>query len=181
MAALRQHGARPGKGVFMSVCAHASWWPTRRAGQTTNSLVSELGGGTPVHWVTATAAPCTSVFKPIWLDAAPELGPTPRDRYDERTRWWRHERLHRRALADLPAFVARFGPERDGLERELAARVEALRDAPPDARRALSREALSRADDLEQRFATELGSRAPSGVLDRRFWRALDRRAGLVA
>jgi dipeptidase len=181
MAALRQHGKRPGKGAFMSVCAHASWWPTRRAGQTTGSLVTALGSAPELAWVTATAAPCTSVFKPVWLDAAPDFGPTPRDRHDERARWWRHERLHRRALADLGAFTARFAPERDALEAELVAGAAALDGATPAERRAFSQSALERADELEDRHATELGARPIPGALDRRFWRALDRRSGLSA
>ena len=65
-----------------------------RGGQTVNSLVSELRGERAVHWVTGTAAPCSSIFKPVFADAPPPAhGPRPTDHFDPRVLWWRHERL----------------------------------------------------------------------------------------
>jgi dipeptidase len=178
MAALRQHGRRPGRGMFASVCAHAAWWPTRRACQTTSSLVAELGTSERVSWLTATAAPCTSLFKPIWLDAGlPDFGPTPRDHADPRALWWRHERLHRRALADLPGFVAAFAPVRDAIEAKLVRRADELRTAPASERLELSRAAIVEGDALDARFVAALPERAPRGTLDRLFWRAIDRQS----
>jgi secernin len=180
MAALRQHGGRPGAGVFASVCAHASWLPTRRACQTTGSLVSELGQSQSLHWFTATAAPCTSLFKPAWLEAGlPDLGPTPRVRFDAESIWWRHERLHRRALPDLHAFLQRVGGERDRVETELATRAAELAQSPVRDRRLLSDHALARAVELEQRWLSELRSRPLPGPVQRRFWRRIDRRSQL--
>jgi dipeptidase len=175
MAALREHGRRPGRGLLPSVCAHAGWSPARRACQTTGSLVSELSAGQSVHWVTATAAPCTSLFKPIWLDAGlPEHGPTPRDRFDARALWWRHELVHRRALADLPGFLARFSAERDAIESRLIAEA-AARSAPLS----LSRAAFDEGDTLDGRAMEWLAPGSPESLLDRRFWRRIDRRAKL--
>jgi secernin len=181
MRALRQHAGKPGRGVLMSVCAHASWWPTRRAAQTTGSLVSHLRRDQPLHWVTATAAPCTSVFKPVWFDAGlPDLGPTPRDRFDARSVWWRHERLHRRALGDLERFLERFAPARDALEESLVARAKAIPIATAAERAALSRESFELAQRLEDAWFDELSERPPSGRLHREFWRRVDRRSGLA-
>lgn len=180
MSALRQHGRHAGGGVFTSVCAHASWWPTRRAGQTTGSLVCRLSDARSTHFVTATAAPCTSVFKPVWLDAGlPDLGPVPRDRCDTRAVWWRHERLHRRALADLDDFLTRFAPERDALERRLTERALAVEAGGSAARRALSDEAFALADALDEAWLERLPRRPLAGPLRGRYWRRLDRRAHL--
>ncbi len=50
------------------VCMHASFGPVR-ASQTVGSLVSHLHPEQATHFFTATAAPCTSLFKPAWIDS----------------------------------------------------------------------------------------------------------------
>ena len=97
--------------------------------------------------------------------------PTPDNHLDPAYRWWRHERLHRLALRDHAASLARFGPERD--------RVEAGWLADPPA----GDEAFAVADALEERWLADLvhadlPDRRPAWV--RRQWRATDRTAGLV-
>jgi secernin len=184
MRALRRHGSRDDaaralRSPFMTVCAHASWWPTRTHSQTTGSLVSWLGRDDAVHFVTGTSAPCVSSFKPVFLDA----GLDPRDaralspgaRYDPRQVWWRHELLHRRALSDLSGFITRFSPERDALEREL---VDAALGAPSD-RRALTQRAFASAADLEARFVETSNTRARLASPFARYWRGLDAGVGV--
>ncbi len=100
--ALRNHGGRsPTKGIRMAApCAHASWLPTRTAGQTVGSMVSRLGEDGQSHWLTGTSSPCLSVFKPVSLHGElGELGPRPAGRFDDKSLFWRHELFHRRALA----------------------------------------------------------------------------------
>jgi len=59
------------------ICMHFGFGPIRGS-QTTASLVSEISDQSAVHWLTATSAPCTSIFKPVWLDSGlPSLGPLP--------------------------------------------------------------------------------------------------------
>jgi dipeptidase len=185
MSALRQHGPhdRPElarRGVLMTVCAHASWWPTRRAGQTTASLVSHLGRSGTTHFVTGTAAPCTSVFKPVWLDAGlPDLGPTPGDRFDPATLWWRHELLHRGALADLPAFLAAFSPVRDQLEDALSDAALELAGASADERLAHSVQAFDEAEQLESAWRDGYEPTGPERSAYARFWSSVDGASGL--
>lgn len=80
-AALRDHnGQVPATGWRMEMpCAHASWQPTRQAGQTTGSMVSQLrAAGQSVHWLTGTSSPCLSVFKPVVLGRGQiSIGPVP--------------------------------------------------------------------------------------------------------
>ncbi|MEB2313514.1 MAG: C69 family dipeptidase [Sorangiineae bacterium] len=184
MRALRRHGdgdraGRAAGAPLMTVCAHASWWPTRRAGQTTASLVSLLGSSRSVHFATGTAAPCTSVFKPLWLDAGlPELGRAPGDGFDAGALWWRHERMHRAAEADLPRFLAGFASERDALEARLVAEAVALGPASAGARRVASERAFSAAAALDERAL----ARMPGwpGVSPRRlYWQRMNALAGL--
>ena len=140
MAILRDHGPkaareadwRPDGVMGGSVCAHASWGPIRRFGQTTASWVAELGPSRAVHWVTGTSSPDTSIFKPVFFGpdfegaALPDFGPTPSDTFDPATLWWSHERLHRAVLEDYAPRLAAYAAKRDRLEQSFIERVEAL-------------------------------------------------------
>lgn len=140
MAILRDHGPqaardadwRPDGVMGGAVCAHASWGPIRRFGQTTGSWVADLAPGRAVHWLTGTASPDTSIFKPVFFGpgfegaALPDFGPAPTDRFDPATLWWGHERLHRAVLQDYGPRLAAFAGERDRLEAGFIDRVEAL-------------------------------------------------------
>jgi hypothetical protein len=94
-AALRDHGPSgaprwsPVNGALSAPCAHAGGLVT--ATQSTASWVSDLRPGGR-HWVTGTAAPCTSLFKPVAVEQPLDVdpGPMPTNRYDPAYRWWRH-------------------------------------------------------------------------------------------
>ena len=85
--------------------------------QTTGSWVSELGPEGARHWATATAAPCTSLFKPVEVTEPLLLGPTPTDVADPDSLWWRHERLHRAVMRNPDRLTPLFTDERDEVER----------------------------------------------------------------
>jgi dipeptidase len=138
MANLRDHGADgEGRADFHpqdltgpTVCMHAG--DRRRMGQSVGSLVSDLRPGGAAHWVTAASAPCTAIFRPVFMDASlPAQGAIPGDRDDRSTRWWAHEALHRGALAgDYAGFMAEYAGARDALESRFAARVEEAVEKP---------------------------------------------------
>ena len=59
------------------MCMHAGFGPVR-INQSVGSLVSHLSEAGHTHWVTATSAPCTGIFKPVWIDAGyPDTGKAP--------------------------------------------------------------------------------------------------------
>lgn len=134
MAVLRDHGEEgeaagwtPEQTKRRSICMHAA--EGARRSQTTASWVTEWTPHGVVHWVTASAAPCLSVFKPIMLGLTPpEIGPSPTDKFYRRTHWWRHELWHRAALCDYATHAAAIAAERDALEARFAAMV---REASP--------------------------------------------------
>ena len=168
MRFLRDHGAqaarrpdwRPDGILGGAVSAHASYGPVRRFGQTTASWVAEIGEGRAVHWLTATAAPDTGIFKPVFFGpgfegaALPDFGPAPADIYDGRTRWWGHERLHRAVLRNYPERLGAYRQERDRLEASFIERVEALlrRGGSAEEASALSRALWREADAAEARW-----------------------------
>ncbi len=120
MAALRDHGGHaPRSGLRMTApCAHASWLPTRHAGQTTGSMVSRLSSLGSMHWLTGTSSPCLSVFKPVVLTGERvDTGPSPGSHgYDGDSLFWQHELLHRRVLLDYEKRETLFRGEREALE-----------------------------------------------------------------
>ncbi len=139
MSNLRDHGAaaednpdfHPQQIDGVTICMHAA--DGTRRGQSVAGLVSDLrprddGNSGAVHWVTGTSAPCTSVFKPVFIDAGlPPQGKRPGDRADPTTLWWRHETLHRAMVqGDYAVAMTWFRPERDALEAEFRTRVEAV-------------------------------------------------------
>ena len=172
MAALRCHGRTPGPrwsrahGGLVGPCVHAGG--VLASSQTTASWVADLRDGVR-HWATATAAPCTSLFKPVAVDAPVDLGPAPDNRFDPSGTWWRHERLHRTVLAAYDERIDRYRSERDELELRWV-------EGPPT-----SAEAFAVAAGLEDRWLAEVVAtpgvdRRPGYV--RRRWDEVDRAAG---
>lgn len=192
MRVLRQHDPdagsnwSPAAGLLGStVCMHAGPGPARGS-QTTGSLVAHLHPQRPTLFVTATAAPCTSIFKPLWLDTPlPDaVGPAPTGAYDPHTLFWRHERLHRAVLADYPARSALLTAERDALEQEFVAGALAIADRPADERAEFVIACWARADAAEARWLAQIEAMPPRGrtpMLYRRTWAGFDRAAGVPA
>ncbi len=174
MGVLRSHGGGrwPAysvlNGGMAAPCMHAGG--LLAASQTTASWVSDLRSTGSVHWATGTGAPCTSLFKPFRVEGPSELGPVPSDRFDERTLWWRHERLHRTAVRDPPAAFAAFAAERDEVEAGWLA-------SPPS-----SSDALAAGDELLSRWTAGVQRAVARDVRPgwvRRYWHVRDRRAGM--
>jgi dipeptidase len=191
MAALRQHDPdaaadwSPAAGLLGStVCMHAGPGPARGS-QTTGSLVAHLHPDRPTLFVTGTAAPCTSIFKPLWLDTPlPDLGPAPTGSYDPQALFWRHERLHRAVLADYPARMAALTAERDVLEAEFALGALIVASLQVETRSMYMADCWARAMDAEERWLAQISAMPPhgrNGLLYRRAWAGFNRAAGIPA
>jgi hypothetical protein len=172
---LRSHGdggAGPAydllTGGLSAPCVHPGGLAA--SSQTTASWVADLSGGGGRHWVTATAAPCTGLFKPVRVGEPLDLGPTPTDVADPDSLWWRHERLHRRVLRNPAALLPLYAGGRDEVERRW------LASPPPSA------EAFAEADRLLADWSAAVAdARTPDvrPLLLRRFWRRRNRLAHL--
>jgi secernin len=145
ISALRNHGDinaqvwSPDYGIIgADVCMHAGWGPIRGS-QTAGSMVSHICSDQTTHWVTGTAAPCTSTFKPVWLDAGiPGNYPSPSGKFDQMSLFWRHESLHREILKDYPRRIRILRNERDAMEIEVFKEVEGSIGASISKRREIS-------------------------------------------
>ncbi len=186
MAILRDHGEaayRPDTHLLIDrVCAHAANRLTRNAAQTTGSMVASLTSEEQVYWATGTAAPCLSIFKPIWLNGnpLPDMGPAPEGVFEPRRLWWFHEQLHRSVLEDYPVRAAGCQTERDAFEAHLQERAGSV---PPDHRGDLTRTAFQRAHAKTAKWiqqVRDLPVKRPAGWFYRRYWRGQNNTAGLI-
>ncbi len=148
-SALRSHGGRrAAAGLRATVCAHASFLPTRRGAHTTGSLVAQLNGNGPV-FVTGTELPCVSVYKPVWF-----RGSFPADyaaqQTPDKSLFWRSRRVLDHAH-DIARVGAALKAGRSALEGEIR---DAAAVAVSDEERAeLSRSAILRSEELLRRAA----------------------------
>jgi len=187
MKILRAHGQDQSSRIDLdrgllgaTVCMHAGAGPVRNS-QSVGSMVAHLKDGISTAWVTATSAPCTGVFKPVWVDAGFPLDePQPNGKFDPACLWWRHERLHRTAIKDHSSRVALIQEERDQLEERFIAHSGGLSTVL--ARREYSKDCFQTA---EQAAKTWLDRFEAQAVKSRnRFyytavWRKINQQAGM--
>lgn len=170
---LRDHGDRNEPhyrwhhGAMASACMHAGGRIANA--QTTASLIAELGPEGPRVWATATAAPCTSIFKPVRVDKSIDLGLFPTDVFDG-SLFFRHERIHRAVVRNAGKWLPLLERERQPLEARFF--QEAIE---PKEAFALA-EAWS--STILARLANEHGEDRRPGYA-RRYWQLRDERAGL--
>ena len=167
-AILRDHGevdhtpwSPAGPLTGADVCMHASAGPVR-VSQTAGSLASRLTPEVQTHWVTGTAAPCSGVFKPVWLPAnLPHMGPPPAASYDDAALWWRHEALHRSVLRDYHIRLGTYRAERDALEADFRQGAAAAEAGPPGERTAFSARCFAEADEATRRWTAQVRAAKP--------------------
>ncbi len=172
MAALRDHGERGVprwsriNGTLHAPCVHAGG--TFASSQTTASLIGDLSDN-PLFWATASAAPCTSIFKPVRVNEPIDFASVPTNHFDANSYWWRHEQLHRRMMRDYEGLCEPWQESRDVLENAW------IKDPPS------SVQAFAIGDDMERAWLASHTNlhvdKRPAWV--RRTWRELDRAAGM--
>jgi dipeptidase len=153
---LRSHAAdakdsfRPQNGLTtIDVCMHSGFGPIR-SDQSTSSMVVHLDLKRPTIFVTGTSAPCTSLFKPLWMDTdLPDLGPDPTGIYDPKSLFWSHERLHRATLQDYETRLAAYKADRDALEAEFIEGTLKVQNKSTSERGKYSAECFARAAAAE--------------------------------
>jgi dipeptidase len=182
-AALRSHGPDAGdapryrwhNGGLNAPCAHAGG--RLASSQTTASWIAELTPQGVRHFATATAAPCTSLFKPVRVAEPLDLGPAPSDRFDAATLWWRHECLHRAVSRDPARLLPLFAKERDELEAQWLA--DGAGTAPADAFAQGDRRLAAWTAPVDAAARADPRAEVRPGFV-RRYWAQRDARAGMA-
>lgn len=127
---MRHHGEgyHPAKAeAHRNICVHAGpqenrWW------QADGVMVTDVGPHGVMAWVTGTSGTCVSIFKPVFLGMdLPDIGPYPTEHFDPRSLWWKHELLHRRAMADFEHLVPEIRADFDQIEAEFLAQAASVK------------------------------------------------------
>jgi dipeptidase len=109
------------------VCMHAGPTPSR-FWHATGAMITETRPDSVVVWMTGTSATDLSIFKPLLFGIPlPNVGLQPTGVDTDGTLWWRHERLHRRAMAHYKTVKPEIRAEFDLLERQFHAESVAAR------------------------------------------------------
>jgi secernin len=183
---LRDHGDgeyRPDSHLLGNrLCAHAGNKIFRNAMQTVGSLVVHLKPNFQTCWATGTSSPCIATFKPVWLrdPVLPDPGPASAGRFDARSLWWHHEKLHRAVLQDFPTRAKAVRKERDALEKELL--VKASQGSPGECREmteAAFETAWARTAEWTA-LVQELPVATRPRFFYRRYWEGQNRKSGMV-
>ncbi len=186
MSILRDHNSSdddsfsPDKGLTgASVCMHASFGPIRIS-QTTGSLVAHLHPKHPTYFTTGTAAPCTSIFKPVWIDAPVASEQNFKGEFDPASIFWRHEQLHRTILKNYRESIQKIITERDQMERELVENSLKIARQSAAEKFAYSQSCAERTNDTEQKWLEMLTSskqKAHQNFCHRLAWKKWDKQA----
>lgn len=183
MQTLRHHTHEPfnaQKGITnVDVCMHAGFGPIRIS-QSTASMVTYLDKSNPIIFATGTSAPCTSIFKPFWMDTASFLTsePVPTHLADSNSLFWAHEKLHRATLLNYPERIQTYAVDRDALEKKFIAGALKLKNASAKERAEFSKQCLieSRAAEAEWLKRVETVP-AKSSLLHTMAWNGFNKQA----
>jgi secernin len=113
------------------ICMHAGPTPSR-FWHATGAMITETLPNSVTVWMTGTSATDLSIFKPLFFGIPlPDAGLQPTGIDTDGTLWWRHERLHRRAMAHYREVRPEIRGEFDALERQFHADSIAARTGSP--------------------------------------------------
>jgi secernin len=183
---LRQHGndyhpAIPD--VHRNICVHAGPQEMRQW-QATGAMVSEVSPEGIIGWFTATSGTCISIFKPVFPGVEiPNLGPLPTERFDPQTMWWKHELLHRRAMADFEDLVPEIRKDFDEIEAEFLAEAPIVLKSNSSTKREFVEYAFRRANEATDDWIRRLADRVDLTFTNHdyhKMWQKFNAQAGLT-
>ncbi|MBI5353025.1 MAG: C69 family dipeptidase [Chloroflexi bacterium] len=187
MGTLRHHknaDADPQTSITdVDVCMHAGFGPIR-VSQSTASLVVYLDKNTPIMFATGTSAPCTSIFKPFWMDAASSLnlGVAPTSQADS-SLYWAHEKLHRATLLNYPERIKTYAADRDEMEKRFTEGALKLHNAKASAheRADFTNQCLAESQAAEADWLKRVESvPVKKSFLHGNAWSGFNKKAGMV-
>jgi dipeptidase len=165
-----------------NICIHAGpqenrWW------QADGVMVTDVGEYGILIWVTGTSGNCVSIFKPVFMGLdLPQIGPTPGEHFDPRSLWWKHELLHRRAMADFDNLVPEIRKDFDVLEHEFLCESESVRKGTLEEKRDFMEYCFQKSMLATENWIARLRARTDLAFEDadyRAMWQKLNAEAGL--
>ena len=170
--------------THQNICIHAGpqetrWW------QADGVMVTDVGEHGVLIWVTGTSGNCVSIFKPVFMgiDLPEMIGPTPTEHFDPRSLWWKHELLHRRAMADFDHLVPEIRKDFDVLENEFLSASESVKKGTLDEKRDFMEYCFYKSMQATEVWIGRLRARADLIFEDPAYqamWQKLNAEAGLI-
>jgi secernin len=169
--------------VHSNVCVHAGpqkdrWW------QADGAMVADVKADDVIVWATGTSGNCVSIFKPVFPGIElPDIGPSPTERFDPSSLWWKHELLHRRAMADFHKLVPEIRMDFDQLENEFLAEAPIIRTASNAEKRDYVESCFRRAMVATEAWIARLRARSDLSFTDpayRAMWAQMNAAAGMT-
>lgn len=166
-----------------NICIHAGpqenrWW------QADGVMVTDVDEHGILIWVTGTSGNCVSIFKPLFLGMdLPDIGPTPTEHFDPRSLWWKHELLHRRAMADFHNLVPEIRKDFDILEKEFLCEAESVKKGTQEEKKDFSEYCFRKSMQATEAWIASLRARTDLKFEDdayRGMWQKLNAEAGLA-
>jgi secernin len=183
---MRQHGQgyHPARAeAHRNICVHAGpqenrWW------QADGVMVTDVGPHGVMAWATGTSGTCVSIFKPVFLGLdLPDIGPYPSEHFDPRSLWWKHELLHRRAMADFDGLVPEIRSDFDQIEADFLAQAESVKRGTQAEKKDFMDYSFRLALEATEAWIARLRKRADLKFEDpayRAMWAKLNAEAGLT-
>ncbi|MBI5825678.1 MAG: C69 family dipeptidase [Chloroflexi bacterium] len=165
----------------IDICMHAGFGPIRIS-QSTASLVVHLDKNNPIIFATGTSAPCTSIFKPFWMDTASSLnlGPVPTSQADSSSIYWTHEKLHRATLLNYPERIQTYAADRDMLEKKFIEGALKLQTSSTKERAEFTNQCLAESAAAEAEWLKRVEKvPAKKNLLHSMAWGGFNRKAGV--
>jgi secernin len=165
-----------------NICVHAGpqenrWW------QADGVMIMDVGDHGVMAWVTGTSGTCVSIFKPVFLGLdLPDIGPLPTQNFDPQTLWWKHELLHRRAMADFDHLVPEIRIDFDKIEAGFLAAAETVKQGSEKEKKEFMDYCFRKAMQATEIWIERLQGRHDLRFEDpayRRMWYKMNAEAGL--
>lgn len=183
---MRHHGEgyHPAKAeTHRNICVHAGpqetrWW------QADGVMVTDVGPHGVMAWATGTSGNCVSIFKPVFLGMdLPDIGPTPTEHFNPDSLWWKHELLHRRAMADFDGLVPEIRADFDALEGQFLAEAETVKLGTPAEKKEFMESCFRRAMQATDGWIARLRAMPGLAFEDAAYagmWQKMNAEAGLT-
>jgi dipeptidase len=163
------------------ICMHAAPYDYR-LWQATGALIADTRGDDVMAWVTATSGTDVSIFKPAFFGIdLPDLGPMPREYLTPGAYWWKHEFLHRRAMADYDQLMPEIRGSFEKLEDEFFRNSETVRRGSLRQKAEFTADCWRRADAARDQWIAKLEAKNYfiENAAYRAMWNGFNRAASL--
>ena len=127
----------------------------------TGAMITDSNEDGIIVWMTGSAANDLSIFKPLFFNIPlpNQLNFLPRGVYDNKSYWWKHEKLHRRAIINYKELKPEIRNSFDEIERKFFTESPNLRKASDKEKIEFSQHCWDEAENLTDKLIEKISKR----------------------